>query len=67
MKKSSRRAFAAIRDRYDAIISGLGLSVCLDDEFKAIRTNFTGKTGRDYAASRGEYLNGILLAAVSRI
>lgn len=54
---------AAIRDRYDAIISGLGLSVCLDDEFKAIRTNFTGKTGRDYAASRGEYLNGILLAA----
>ncbi len=54
---------AAIRARYDAIIAGLGLNVCLDDEFKTIRTDFTRKAGRDYAASRGEYLNGILLAS----
>lgn len=53
---------AAIRERYDAIIKGLGLSISLDEEFKLIRTNFSRKTGRDYAASRGEYLNGILLA-----
>lgn len=54
---------SAIRGRYDSIISDLGLSVCLDEEFKVIRTDFTRKIGRDYAASRGEYLNGILLAA----
>ncbi len=54
---------AAIRARYDEIIEGLGLKVDLTEEFKTIRTNFTRKVGRDYAASRGEYLNGILMAA----
>jgi aspartate kinase len=52
----------AIKGRYDEIIEGLGLDVDLTDEFKTICTNFTKKIGRDYAASRGEYLNGILLA-----
>jgi len=54
---------SAIRARYDEIIEGLGLKVDLTEEFKTIRTNFTRKVGRDYAASRGEYLNGILMAA----
>ena len=52
----------AIKARYDEIIEGLGLSVRLDDEFKIISENFCKKVGRDYAASRGEYLNGILMA-----
>lgn len=52
----------AIKARYDEIIEGLGLSVRLDDEFKTISENFCAKVGRDYAASRGEYLNGILMA-----
>lgn len=42
---------SAIRARYDEIIHGLNLSVCLDEEFKIIRTNFCKKIGRDYAAS----------------
>lgn len=53
---------AMIHERYDEIIKGLGLSLSLDEEFKLIRTNFSKKSGRDYAASRGEYLNGILMA-----
>lgn len=53
----------AIKARYDEIIHGLELSISLDDEFKTIRTNFSKKVGRDYAASRGEYLNGIIMAA----
>lgn len=53
----------AIKARYDEIIQGLGLSISLDDEFKTIRTNFSRKIGRDYAASRGEYLNAIVMAA----
>ena len=51
-----------IHERYDEIIKGLGLSLSLDEEFKLIRTNFCKKIGRDYAASRGEYLNALLMA-----
>ena len=54
---------AAIKKRYEEIISGLGLTLSLDDEFRTIRENFSKKIGRDYAASRGEYLNGIIRAA----
>ena len=51
-----------IKERYDSIINGLGLKVTLDEEFKTISKNFKEKAGADYAASRGEYLNGILMA-----
>ena len=53
---------SAIRARYDEIIAGLGLSIDLSEEFKTIRMEFGRKAGRNYAASRGEYLNGILMA-----
>lgn len=52
----------AIHERYREIINGLGLDLSLDEEFKVIRKNFSKKIGRDYAASRGEYLNGIIMA-----
>ena len=55
-------ALAQIRARYQEIIDGLSLTVSLDGEFETIRENFAAHAGRDYAASRGEYLNGILLA-----
>ncbi|MCR4677614.1 MAG: aspartate kinase [Lachnospiraceae bacterium] len=51
-----------IKARYQEIIDGLALKLSLDDEFKTIRENFIKKAGRDYAASRGEYLNGIIMA-----
>ncbi|MCD7865478.1 MAG: aspartate kinase [Clostridiales bacterium] len=51
-----------IHDRYRDIISGLGLDFSLDEDFQIIRENFQAKAGRDYAASRGEYLNGKVLA-----
>ena len=53
----------AIRARYQEIIDGLGMDLSLDDEFEKIRDQFSLKAGRQYAASRGEYLNGIVLAA----
>lgn len=53
----------AIKARYQEIIDGLGLELSLDDEFAKIRDQFSLKAGRQYAASRGEYLNGIVLAA----
>ena len=42
-----------IQERYNEIIEGLGLTLSLEKEFEIIR---------DYAASRGEYLNGIIMA-----
>lgn len=54
---------AEIRGRYEDIASELGLDVNLDREFDVIRENFAAHTGEMYAASRGEYLNGKLLAA----
>ena len=53
---------ADIKARYTEIIEGLALKLSLDDEFKTIRENFVKKAGKDYAASRGEYLNGIIMA-----
>ena len=53
---------AAIKARYDEIIGGLGLDLDLSDEFALMQDLFMRKAGRDYAASRGEYLNGIILA-----
>ena len=52
----------AIKARYEEIISGLSLTLSLDSEFKKIDANFKKKAGKDYAASRGEYLNGIIMA-----
>ena len=52
-----------IKSRYNEIIEGLGLNLSLDDKFKEIHENFKKKAGEDYAASRGEFLNGIVMAA----
>lgn len=51
-----------IQERYDEIIKGLDLSLSLDYEFDIIRDQFMAKAGKDYAASRGEFLNGIIMA-----
>ncbi|MGN0484062.1 MAG: aspartate kinase [Lachnospiraceae bacterium] len=51
-----------IKERYNSIINGLNLKLSLEDEFKKISQNFKEKAGVDYAASRGEYLNGIIMA-----
>lgn len=52
----------AIKARYNEIIEGLSLDLSLDSEFEVIKENFAAKAGKDYAASRGEYLNGIIMA-----
>ena len=51
-----------IKNRYQEIISGLSLEISLEEEFRVIEDNFRKKAGVDYAASRGEYLNGIIMA-----
>lgn len=51
-----------IAARYNEIIDGLGLDLSLEKEFAEIAAQFQKKAGKEYAASRGEYLNGIVLA-----
>ena len=55
--------FDKIKERYNSIIRDLDLSLSLDDEFKTIVQEVENGADRQYAASRGEYLNGIVLAA----
>ncbi len=54
--------FDEITKRYGEIIEGLELDFSLEKDFTAIKNAFIHKAGRDYAASRGEYLNGKILA-----
>jgi len=51
-----------IKDRYDSIINGLHLKMSLEEEFRKIAVDFKEKAGVEYAASRGEYLNGLIMA-----
>lgn len=60
--RSYKKILEKIRGRYDEIIEGLGLNLNLDHEFAGMEENFLAKAGKDYAASRGEYLNGIVMA-----
>ncbi|MBR4734106.1 MAG: aspartate kinase [Lachnospiraceae bacterium] len=60
--KSFSKELAAIKARYQEIIDGLELTLSLDAQFKEIEKQFKAKAGKDYAASRGEFLNGIVMA-----
>ena len=54
--------FQMIKDRYNGIISELGINMSLDAEFDAIVKELKARPTKDFAASRGEYLNGKVLA-----
>ena len=62
-----RLAGEDIRGRFLGIVHGLHLNLDLTKEFQKIEENFRKGYGRDYAASRGEYLNGIILAEYLQI
>ena len=55
--------FVCIIRRYEKIIKDLGMDLSLEKEFHRIKMAILHHAGRDYIASRGEYLNAIVLAA----
>ena len=61
--KDFKKQLADIKKRYEEIITGLKLELSLDEEFKQIEKDFKAKAGNNYAASRGEFLNGKIMAA----
>ena len=54
---------AEIKERFYEIIKGLNLDLSLEEEFKQIEADFKALAGKEYAASRGEFLNGKVMAA----
>ena len=60
--KDFKSELQSIKERYNEIIKGLKLNMTLDAEFETIADMFKSKAGSDYAASRGEYLNGKIMA-----
>lgn len=54
--------YQKIKDRYNSIIAGLGLNFDIEGELEYVKNSMMARSGRDYAASRGEYLNSIILA-----
>ena len=54
----------AIKTRYTEIIEGLGMEgFSLDQDFEEIAASLQSSPEKDYTASRGEYLNGKIMAA----
>lgn len=62
-QKEFMKTFQEIKARYQDIIDGLHLNISLEEDFEIIQKAFEDQIGEDYAASRGEYLNGKLLAS----
>lgn len=61
---SFNEVFQVISDRYLEIIKGLGLNLDLTPYLREIKEKIAQGASADYAASRGEYLNGLILAAL---
>ncbi len=57
------QVFQVICDRYVAIEFNLGVNVNLQKQFDEINQNLKAGASEDYIASRGEYLNALLMAA----
>ena len=54
--------FDKIKERYNQIIKDLEIDLDLTEIYEKIRKSFLHNAGRDYMASRGEYLNAMILA-----
>lgn len=54
--------YEKICERYNGIIKELELDFDISGELEYVKNSMQHNSGRDYAASRGEYLNGLILA-----
>ena len=54
--------FGKIADRYNSIIADLELDFDISGALNYVKNAMLHHSGRDFAASRGEYLNGLILA-----
>ena len=61
--ESIDECFGKIVERYNGIISELGIELDLNAQLQEAKEKIIAELNPDYAASRGEYFNGIILAA----
>lgn len=61
-EKSYKKTLAAIRKKYTSIIDDLDLKFNVDYELERIENDIKEGAGRDYAASRGEFLCAHMMA-----
>ena len=54
--------YEQIKARYNGIIADLGLDFDISGELEYVKNAMLHSAGRDYAASRGEYINGLILS-----
>ncbi len=54
--------FKLVEDRYIDLRNDLGINVDIESHLQQVKEDLLEKKSSDFAASRGEYLNGILLA-----
>ena len=54
--------YQQICDRYNGIIRDLGMDFDISGELEYVKNGIQHHSGRDFAASRGEYLNSLILA-----
>ncbi|MDR2201474.1 MAG: aspartate kinase [Clostridiales bacterium] len=57
------KSFAAVEKRFNDIIAGLNLRLDISGRLERIKREIDAGAGKDYAASRGEYLCAVLVAA----
>lgn len=58
-----QQIFQVVCDRFMAVEVNLGVDIDLRKEFEMIKENLEAGASADYIASRGEYLNAMLIAA----
>lgn len=56
--------FQLIADRYQRIVTDLGVSLDLSPRLDKVKADIAAGASAEYAASRGEFLNGPIIAAV---
>ena len=61
---SFEQTFGMIAERYNQIVTELGLDLDLGPALAKARDNIAGGASADYTASRGEYLNGLIMATL---
>ena len=61
-KEEFETCYNSICARFLGIIADLGLDFDISGELSYIKNAILGRAGRDFAASRGEYLSGLILA-----
>ena len=59
---SSADVFKHVEDRYKQIVEELGLNFDIEKYLNIVKEHIEAGSSKDYAASRGEYLNGLILA-----